>query len=71
MGGNGGWEQRDGDGPFMGTTERESNERHILIEKAIMGLGRNLCQKNLQEPTKMTPVNTPSNSGDGACTGLL
>ena len=33
---------RDGDGPFRGTTKRESDERHILIDRATMGLGRNL-----------------------------
>ena len=28
---------RNGDVPFMGTTERESNERHFLIENPLWG----------------------------------
>ena len=42
MGVNGGWNMRDGNGPFRGPPERESIESHIMIDQATMGLGRNL-----------------------------
>ena len=54
----------------MGVTERESKERDILTEGAIMGLARNLAREKFPETHRMTPAKTLSNCREGVRTGL-
>ena len=54
----------------MDEEDRENNERDILIERATMGLGRNLLLVKSPEFTRMTPAKTPSIGGKGTCTGF-
>ena len=53
-----------------GGIEVEGNERD-LDEDGISGSGENWYLGNSKESTRMTPVKTPGNSGEGAWTGYL
>lgn len=69
--GKGNEKTRERDGLVGGGKERESNDRDILIEGAIVEFGRNLVQGKFPGIHKMTHTKTPSNTGEGAWTGLL
>lgn len=58
---------RDQDGRVGHRMYGESNNTtDILIEGAVMELGKNLVQGNSRESTKMIPVKNPSNNEDSA-----
>ena len=57
---------RDQDGRVGGGTERENNERDILMKGSNLKFGRNLVPGKLPGIHKDDPAKTPSNSGEGA-----
>ena len=50
----------------MGRTETENMERDMLIERAVMGLARNLALEKFTGIHKDNPAVTLINSGEGA-----
>ena len=61
---------RDPEGQVGGRTERESKERDILIEGAIMGLARNMALGKFPRIHRMTPAKNLSNSRGSALTAF-
>ena len=54
----------------LGEKLRGGNEKDILIEGAIVGLGRNQGLGKFPGSTRITPAKTLSNSGEGTWTDL-
>ena len=70
-GGDGEWEHLGSGWWIGGWREWENNEIGILLNGAIVRLGRNLLPGKLPGNHMMIPDKTPSNSGDDAWNGLL